>query len=132
MNEENKEATDDLSQLEMEFRKVVTTIRPEIQAKLEEANKLLEEAVKLAEDYGVAFEANISQLSQSYRPKSLSKWLPLKDLKCEKIYTSYDPKTNQPIQETWNNPVINEILGMYLDDDDFIYGFRGWEHSAVC
>jgi hypothetical protein len=90
--------------LETEFKKAYEENIILINAKLSQASKLLGEAITIAEEHGIPFESNISELGQTYTPESF--------------------------KEKWNlgkrDPVLVD-LGIYIDE----YAC-GWEHSAVC
>lgn len=55
------------SDLEREFRLNVATAQKLIDAKMAEADAAIDEAVKIAEQYGVSFSASVSPLSQTYK-----------------------------------------------------------------
>jgi len=91
------------SELEQEFRGLVERHSQEIEEKLNDANTAMKEAMTLSEKYGIPFPANISQISQSYTPKS------------------FITKFGQLDRE-----LIEELSGAELN------GYYGWEHSDVC
>jgi hypothetical protein len=92
--------------LEKEFTNVFNTHKNEINAKLAEAGKYLEEAEQLAEKYGIPFYSNISFLGQSYYP------------------ASYGKKFKE-LDRDFVSELTNAYPGEYGDN-------VGWEHSAVC
>jgi ATP-dependent protease HslVU (ClpYQ) ATPase subunit len=92
------------STLENDFRNIVNIHREEISSKLHEAEALLDEAVKIAEEHGIPFYANVSPISQNYTPRSFRE--KFSDVDSEVIY---------------------EVL-----NGDGPGRSVGWQHSAVC
>jgi len=90
--------------LEDKFTKLVEDHRQEIDDKIKEACAVLDEAVKLSEQYGIPFYSSISFLSQSYFPKS------------------YEAEFG-----TLDHNFVCDLTNSYPSG----YG-PGWEHSAVC
>lgn len=93
------------SELEQEFRKLVDNKFNLINAKLNQANQLIDEAISISEEYGIPFSSSLSQVGQSYYPNSFRKKFPDLDI-----------------------DFVSEVTGSYHNDPE--YG--GWEHSAVC
>lgn len=92
--------------LEEDFTKIVEEHKAEIDAKVKEAIKALDEAVELAEKYGIPFSPSISFLSQTYTPESY--YAKFSDLDSSTVY---------------------DIAEVYPGGE---WGEAGWEHSAVC
>lgn len=92
--------------IEKEFEDLVNAHKAEIQAKVTEASKVLDEAVALSEKYGIPFYAQVSFLSQSYTPDS------------------YYEKFGDLDKDT-----VNDLTDCYPGGE---WGGSGWEHSAVC
>ena len=90
------------SDIERAFRLAMYEAQERIDAKMSEARKALDEAVKISEETGIPFSAGISPLSQSYIPNSLSDKFP----ELDKSF-AYE---------------VAEAYGEY----------EGWQHSAVC
>jgi hypothetical protein len=89
------------NELERQYRSAYLEANASIQEKLAQAAKLLDEAEKISEETGVAFDSCLSPLPQSYRPASQSeKWNGL------------------------NQEFISSITGAYNEGS-------GWEHSQV-
>lgn len=88
--------------LEREFRLAADSVLAEIRIKLAQSAKLLSEAVKLSEEHGIPFNAEVSFLGQSYTPNSFEE--------------KYDGISSDLVYE------ITEASGEYA----------GWEHSDVC
>jgi hypothetical protein len=105
---ESEEDMDDLdpedSEMERDFRKAAHHADDLIQAKLDEASAAINEAVKIAERYGVPFRSHVSTLSNEYFPRST-----------EKKYPELDREFIQNITDTYNE-----------------YESSGWKRSAVC
>lgn len=101
VNEEELTPVD--STLEREFRLTYYSARDKIAEKLAKADKLIDEAVALSEEYGVPFSAYVSPLNNSYFPRSME----------EKF------------------PEIDLVFVSELTEASNEYG-SGWEHSAVC
>lgn len=104
MDEDNDEDLED-DTLDAEFIKIADATNKEIEAKMEEACKALNEAVKLSEKNGIPFRANISFLGQSYIPKSFENKFPDVDL-------------DQAL----------EYMGAWRTD----FQETGWAHSSIC
>jgi hypothetical protein len=102
MDEQEK----DMEQLEAAFQKAYDEVHDQIQLKLAQASKLIEEAVKLSEEHGVPFrpEKRLMFCKPSYIPESLSEKFP--DLDTE---------------------FISEITDAYGYGD-----YPGWQQSQVC
>lgn len=66
------------NQLETDFEKAFNEVHDQIQLKLTQAAKLIEEAVKLSEDSGVPFkpEEPLTFVRPSYIPRSMEKKFP--------------------------------------------------------
>jgi len=92
------------SELERDFRKTFHYADQLIQAKLDEASAAINEAVKIAERYGVPFHTHVSPLSNEYHPRSLGKKFP-----------KLDHDFMQNVSDTYNE-----------------YESTGWKRSAVC
>lgn len=93
--------------LEEEFEQLVNDHKAEIQAKVAEASKALQEAVELSKKYGIPFRPHVSFLGNSYYPQSF-----------------YDGKFAELDSE-----VVSDLTGAWTNYDS---GYAGWEHSAVC
>jgi hypothetical protein len=92
--------------LEKEFKDLNDTIGKEIDNKINEASKLLREAVELANKHGLPFYAYVSELGQPYVPESFEeKWSDL------------------------NKEDVEELTGVSSYDLESAYG---WKHSDVC
>lgn len=76
--EELELAGPDTTELEAEFQKTFDTIHPLIQSNLEEAARLINEAVQLSEKNGIPFcpKAKLAWIAPSYIPKSFEKLFP--------------------------------------------------------
>ena len=62
-------------QLEQQFETMADSVGAEIQTKLQQAEKLLNEACELADEHGIPFYTNVSLLGQPYVPEAFqSKW----------------------------------------------------------
>lgn len=96
MNEKEKE------DLELEFMEACNKANHLINKKIEIATKALDEAVSIAEEYGVPFYARISPVGNTYTP-----------IKFKQKYDSID----------------RDLLS--ANEIDYS-GYSGWEHSAVC
>lgn len=92
--------------LEAEFEVVAQEAKAKINEKLQVAIKALNEATDIADEYGVPFYSNISELGQNYVPSTLA----------EKY---------KGIPQN----IVEEATGVYVNED--LYG-RGWERSALC
>lgn len=100
------EEEEKLSQLETEFRATFEKVHPEIQAKLEEAARLINEACALAEEHGVPFrpKKRLVFIAPSYIPRSFAQKFP-------ELYEEYD---------LWA-----DITGAHGSDE-------GWQYSQTC
>jgi len=100
------------SPLAKEFEQVCKDAKEQINAKLEEAHAALEQAEKIADQYGVPFRSHISPLSNSYVPTNFS----------ESKFGKLDKEVVCEIAGVWGE-YIRELLGG---------NYGGWIHSAVC
>lgn len=91
-----------MNTLEQEFCSVVDSHLDEIKAKVDEASKVLKEATKLSEKYGIPFYSHISPIGQSYNPSSFSKKFPGLD-----------------------EDIVSDLTASHSE-------YSGWQHSAVC
>jgi hypothetical protein len=92
--------------LETEFENLFSSIGEQIQDKIKQAEKLLNEACKLSDEYGIPFFTNVSLLGQPYVPEKFqSKW---RDL-------DRDFVTN-----------VTEVASHELSSA------YGWQHSQIC
>lgn len=105
--DEDTEQTEEQKALEAEYRKTVKKFMPKIEAKLSQAEKLINEATDIADEHGIPFYG-ISPLSQRYVP--------------ENVPTLAD-------DEDKNQELFEEIVGCSPDSE---YGNTGWEHSSIC
>lgn len=94
-----------MNKLEKEFKKIVKTHAQEIDAKLTEASKALDEAIALSEKYGIPFYSRVSPLSQNFIPNSFETKFPDIDYS-----------------------LAAEICNIYRNND----WYSGWEHSSIC
>lgn len=101
-----KEYDGDLQdKLEKEFTEVFEKVHPQIQEKLAQAAKLIDEACALAEEHGVPFRPKVAApFRMSYIPDSLQEKFP-----------DFD-------QDIWS-----QITGAYGGGD-----YTGWQQSQVC
>ncbi len=90
-------------ELEAEFTKYVEETHALIFDKVNQAEKLLDEACKIADEKGVGFYSDISPLSQAYYVSPKGKFSEL------------------------DSSVVSEITAAYSEWDS-----SGWQHSAVC
>jgi len=91
--------------LESEFQKVYEDNIILIRAKVAQASKILNEAISIAEEHGIPFDSNISEIGQQYTPESFhKKWNSLDDEKLAE-------------------------LGLYIYVSEYN---TGWENSAIC
>lgn len=74
--------------LEAEFKSAVKTIRHQIDVKLYEASKALEEAIKISENSGISFETYISFHDNLYIPKSVKNKFPNASKEMKEILTA--------------------------------------------
>jgi hypothetical protein len=93
------------NQLEKEFKVLAESIGKEIDDKVAEAAKLLNEAVSLSDRFGIPFRSPISQIDQAYVP------------------TSFKVRFN-----TLDKEMVCKMLEMYKDELNYA---RGWRHSQV-
>jgi hypothetical protein len=98
--------TDDLdpqdTAMEREFRNAVIAHDEQIQNKLDEACRALNEAVELSDKFGVPFHSQISFLSQGYKPESINQ-----------IFGDLDTDLIVSITQVYNE-------------------YEGWQHSQMC
>jgi hypothetical protein len=92
------------SQLEREFRTTANVVLVEIQKKVAESSRLLQEAVDLSEKHGIPFSSSVSFLGQSYTPSTF-----------EEKYGEVDSDLAESITDAFG----------CMDGS-------GWEHSDVC
>jgi len=97
--------TDKPDQLELEFKALVDTVGKEIQTKVEMAEKLLDEAVELADRHGIPFYPGISTLGQPYVPASFKERFGALD---------------------------KELVGDLTDIGEYSLGHTGWRRSQLC
>lgn len=102
-NQEENVTEQGQSSLEEEFKQAVNKCADKIEDKLNKAAKLISEAEKLSEEYGVPFRARISPISNTYVPDSFQEQFGKLD-----------------------SEIIIEICDVYSDLEP------GWEYSAVC
>jgi len=94
------------NELETEFKSLMETVGKEIDHKVNEASRLLREAVELADKHGIPFYAYVSELGQPYVPQSFEdKW------------------------ESLDKEDVEELTGVPSYDLESAYG---WKHSDVC
>lgn len=92
--------------LEKEFMEISDKIGNEIKSRINEANKALNEALKLAEDHGLPFYSDIIQVGSCYVPNSYhSKW------------------------DKLNPEFVSDITEVLSGDLKYT---RGWSTSEVC
>lgn len=94
------------ARLEKEFETLADSVGAEIQSKLKEAEKLLNEACALADEHGIPFFTNISLLGQPYVPEA------------------FETKWNDLDRDFVAN--ITEVASYDLGSA------YGWQHSMVC
>lgn len=92
------------NELEQEFEKVVNSVKNEIEGKLAHAQKYIREAVRLSEEHGVPFSTGVSEIGNTYTPRSFTK-SKFATLDCE---------------------FVDSVTGVYETE------YCGWQHSAVC
>lgn len=90
------------SAIEREFRLTMIDAQARIDTELEKAWQCIQAAVKISEDTGIPFHAQVSPLSQSYFPNSRSQKFPNLD-----------------------REVCSELARAYGE-------YEGWQHSSVC
>jgi hypothetical protein len=101
-----EEAPPSDGRLEREFEALADAVGAEIQAKLTEAERLLNEACALADEHGLPFHTNVSLLGQPYVPEAFeTKW---RDLDRDFVAN------------------ITEVAPYDLSSA------YGWQHSQVC
>lgn len=93
------------TEMERQFRNAATVANKLIREKLTTASQALDEAQKIADQYGVPFNSYISPLSQSYYP-----------------YTTHE------LYGDLDRDFVNDVTGAYHSE----YGEEGWQYSAVC
>ncbi len=103
-DENGKECEREFTPLEKEFLKTQEVFSLQLQAKIEEAEKALCEAVELSEKYGIPFESGVSFLSNTYTPETMEDKFPELDTE-------------------W----LAEVGGVCGAGEGY-----GWQHSAVC
>jgi hypothetical protein len=97
--------TDKQDQLELEFKALVDTVGQEIKAKVEMAERLLQEAVELADRHGIPFYPSISELGQPYVPPAF-----------KERFGSLD----------------KEAVAELVDMSEYNLGHVGWRRSQLC
>ena len=103
---DDEEEASENPELEAAFQKVADAHMHQIEEQLEIAAKAIAKAEKIAEKYGLPFQASVSPLSQSFTPESF--WEKFGDL---------------------DSDFVMDITDAYLGEE---HGEAGWEHSAVC
>lgn len=99
--------------LSEDFKKVVEEQMPEIESLVMQSRVKLNEAIALANKYGIPFYANPSGVGQMYRPKSFDAIKAGIREECEALdLDEYD--------------VFDELL------PDGIGQYQGWQASAIC
>lgn len=94
-------------ELEEEFKNLVDTVGKEIEDKLKQASKTLQEACELSDKYGIPFSSPVSGIYQNYVPSTL----------------------NEKFGELGNEKLA-ELSGLFKYDlEDCGYG---WQHSEIC
>ena len=88
------------SELEREFRNAADAAHNLINVKLQEASKLLDEAVKISEECGVPFHTEISYVGNAYLPESAKKKFPNLDFESMKDISGSDHEYDSP---GWEN-----------------------------
>lgn len=91
--------------LELEFKALVDSIGKEIDAKVAAAEKLLDEAVELADRHGIPFYPRISALRQPYVPASFKERF-----------------------GTLDKEEVSDLLEM----SEYNLGHVGWRRSQLC
>ena len=92
--------------LEAQFEELASTVGEEIQEKIRQAEKLLQEACNLSDQHGIPFFTNVSLLGQPYVPEAFeSKWTDL------------------------DRDFVANITEVAAGDLGSAYG---WQHSQVC
>jgi hypothetical protein len=92
--------------LEKQFEDIATSIGLEIQDKVAQAEKLLNEACSLSDEHGIPFFTNVSLLGQPYVPEKFeSKWIDL------------------------DRDFVSNITEVMAEDLERAYG---WQHSQAC
>ncbi len=105
--------------LEEDFRKAYEDATARMDAKEDEARKLIQEIVQISEETGIPFRAIVSPLSQTYRPHTfIEKW-------GETINTTINVKSKY--SDSWYDTTIFEDVAEYGPGEH-----EGWQHSAVC
>jgi hypothetical protein len=103
-DEEGDESEENTEALEKEFLSARDKAMDLIEKKIAKAHKALDEALDIAEEYGVPFYSSISPLSQNYTPDS--------------FYEKFGP--------------IEDIAGEISGYENSPGEYGGWQHSAVC
>jgi len=98
----------DIDQLEKEFEQTFNQVNPQIQEKMKQAAKLIEEACAISDLHGIPFRPKVgTPFKMSYIPRSLKeKW---KDI----------------LESDYGSDFVCDLTGAYGD-----YG--GWQQSQVC
>ena len=100
---EEETMEEDTSKLEKEFEELVAKVHKEINIKIAEAAKMIEEAEKISTKYGIPFSSEISPIRNSFIPKTF--------------------KMPKKLDEDF----VWETCDVYVEEN-----YPGWEHSAVC
>lgn len=100
------EYADHGNNLEKKFREAYAKYNPEIQAKMNEAGKLIAEAEKISEEHGIPFSTNLMS-DTGYMPASF-----------ESIYSEL-------LQDDESSEAIHELTGMYNTE------YTGWQNSST-
>lgn len=105
MMDENEDTKN--TELENEFKKLIETVGKQIAAKVAEADRLMDEAIELADEHGIPFySSGISQLGQAYVPNS---------------FTEKFSELDRTLVEE-----LTDVSEYTLDEA------YGWQHSQVC
>lgn len=106
--------------LEEDFKTAYIEAIARLNAKDDEAEKLIREIEAICEETGIPYRASVSPLSQVYRPKSFdSKWPTVND---EIISATSKYSGKQYDTSVWDETTGGSSQGEYA----------GWQHSAVC
>lgn len=106
--------------LEEDFRKVYEEATARMQAKEDEALKLVREIEAIAEETGIPFSACLSPLSQTFQPNSFhEKWGETLNEELEK-------------ERTWGSGGTYKVAIFEAVTGDSPGEYEGWQHSAVC
>lgn len=106
VEEDLEEEKEENPELEAEFMSVLNKHHSKIEEQLKIARKAISKAEKIAEKYGIPFDADVSPLSQTYTP------------------ASFEEKFGELDKE-----YVCEQIGIWPGGE---YDCEGWEHSAVC